>query len=243
METGTIGPTLSILRRGLAGVADEGGLELLVADDGSRDATASEAEAAGADRVIRLGLHQGKGSAVRAGILAAAGRTVAFCDADLAYAPDQILKLLAAVESGWDVATGSRRHVDAVTLVRAGRLREVTGRVFSALTQVVLVNERRDTQCGVKAFSAGAARQIFSLGRLRGFAFDVEVFVLAERLGLSLTEVPVELSNSRRSSVKVARHGLLMLRDVGRIRWWLARGGYGPAPSGAAGGAGGGTVG
>ncbi|HVA44096.1 MAG TPA: glycosyltransferase [Acidimicrobiales bacterium] len=243
-EAGVIGPTLERLRGGLAGVAGArsaaGGLELVVADDGSTDSTAEEAAAAGADRVLRLA-HRGKGAAVRTGILAATGRTVAFCDADLAYAPDQVLKVTQAVESGFDVAVGSRRHVDAVTLVRAGRLREVSGRVFSILTDTVLVGSRHDTQCGIKAFSDTAARQIFSRARIDGFAFDVEIFVLVDRLGLSLTDVAVELTNSRRSSVRVVPHSLGMLRDVARVRWGLARGHYsiggrsGPAREGSPG--------
>jgi len=226
-EAGIIGPTLERLRADLAdrATAGAGGLELVVADDGSTDSTAEEAAAAGADRVLRLA-HRGKGAAVRTGILAATGRTVAFCDADLAYAPDQVRKLSEAVESGFDVAVGSRRHVDAVTLVRTGRLREVSGRVFSILTDTVLVGSRHDTQCGIKAFSDTAARQIFSRARIDGFAFDVEIFVLVDRLGLSLTDVPVELTNSRRSSVRIVPHSLGMLRDVGRVRWGLARGRY-----------------
>ena len=224
-EEGVIGPTIERLRADLAGVEAAGGLELVVADDGSTDSTAEEAGAAGADRVLRL-VHRGKGAAVRAGVLAASGQTVAFCDADLAYSPDQVLKLTEAVESGFDVAVGSRRHVDAVTLVRTGRLREVTGRVFSLLTDTVLVGSRHDTQCGIKAFSSPAAGQIFSRARIDGFAFDVEIFVLVDRLGLSLTDVPVELTNSRRSSVRIVPHSLGMLRDVGRVRWGLARGRY-----------------
>ncbi len=224
-ESGVIGPTLQRLRAELAGVEGAGGLELVVADDGSTDSTAEEAAGAGADRVLRLA-HRGKGAAVRAGVRAAAGDTVVFCDADLAYAPDQVLKLTQAVESGFDVAVGSRRHVDAVTLVRTGRLREVTGRVFSLLTDTVLVGSRHDTQCGIKGFSNSAATQIFSRARIDGFAFDVEIFVLVDRLGLSLTDVAVELTNSRRSSVRVIPHSLAMLRDVGRVRWGLARGRY-----------------
>ena len=51
--------------------------------------------------------------------------------------------------------------------------------------------------------------------------------MLAARLGLRVVDVPVELTNSRRSSVRVSRQAVLMLRDVVRIRWWDARGVYG----------------
>jgi len=225
-EAGVIGATVARLRAELAAPVGGGGLELVVADDGSLDATATEAEAAGADRVLRLA-HRGKGSAVRGGMLAATGSTVAFCDADLAYAPDQVLRVLEAIEAGADVAAGSRYHDDAVALVRAGRLREVTGRAFSMLTDLTVLGSRHDTQCGLKAFSHDAARAVFSRARIDGFAFDVEVFALVNRLDLKVVDVPVQLTNSTRSSVRVVRDAAVMLRDVGRVRWGLARGAYG----------------
>ena len=96
-------------------------------DDGSRDGTADAARRGGADQVVEQPVNRGKGAAVRAGMLVARGRTVAFTDADLAYPPVQLLALLDQVESGWDVVVGSRRHVETSTLVRARRLREMTG--------------------------------------------------------------------------------------------------------------------
>lgn len=232
-EGQVIAGTVARLRAELAPVVGPGDLEVVVVDDGSRDATAARAAEAGADRVIRLFPHGGKGAAVRAGMLAAAGEVVAFCDADLTYGPDQVRRLMEKVEGGSDVAVGSRRHVDTVTLVRARRIREVTGRVFSAFTAAAVLGHRRDTQCGVKAFSGEAARAVFGRARLDGFAFDVEVFVIADRLGLSVVEVPVELINSGSSSVRVGRDTVLMLRDVMRVRWWARRGAYRPAPDGA----------
>ena len=74
---------------------------------------------AGADQVVVLPANRGKGAAVRAGVAAARGRTIAFTDADLAYSPDQLLLVLAEVEDGWDVAIGSRRHPDVDARARA----------------------------------------------------------------------------------------------------------------------------
>ncbi|HVM10374.1 MAG TPA: glycosyltransferase [Acidimicrobiales bacterium] len=214
------------LRAALEPVAVDGGLEIVVVDDGSSDATADAARAAGADQVLVLPRNRGKGAAVRTGILAARGRTIAYTDADLTYPPVQILGLLQLVEEGWDVVVGSRRHVDTTTLVRARRLREVTGRVFNLLTSVVLLGQYRDTQCGLKAFRSDVARVLFSKQRLDGFAFDVELFHLAERYRLSLTETPVTLANSTRSTVRVVDAALRMMRDLVRVRLWAASGLY-----------------
>ena len=225
-EVAAIGSTVARLRQGLESAGIEGPVEVVVADDGSADGTAEAAERAGADRVLRLPAHRGKGAAVREGVLAAEGRTVVFTDADLAYPPEQIAALVLAVESGGDVVVGSRRHVDTVTLVRNRRIREVTGRAFNLLTRALLPVARSDTQCGLKAFSSAAAHQIFGASRVDGFAFDVEVFVLADALGLTVEEVPVELANSDRSSVRLWPDALTMVRDLARIRWWMSTGGY-----------------
>ena len=221
-----IADAVAALREALEPVRVDGGLEIVIVDDGSGDGTADAARAAGADLVLEQPENRGKGAAVRRGALASRGRTVAFTDADLSYSPDQLLRLLAAVEEGWDVVVGSRRHEDTTTLVRAGRLRELGGRAINVLTQAVLLGQYRDTQCGLKAFRSDVARLLFGRSRVDGFAFDVELFHLAERYRLSLTEVPVTVANSSRSTVRVARDALHLVRDLFRIRRWAKHGRY-----------------
>jgi dolichyl-phosphate beta-glucosyltransferase len=221
-----IANTVARLRVELEKVDHHGGVEIVVVDDGSHDATVERARAAGADQVLRHEFNRGKGAAVRTGVLAARGRTVAFVDADLAYSPDQLVGLLNEVEAGWDVVTGSRRHTDTTTLVRAGRLREIGGRGINALTRAVLLGQYRDTQCGLKAFRSDVAQQIFRHSRIDGFAFDVEVFFLVEQYHLSLAEVPVRIENSTRSTVRVVKDAARLVRDLFRIRSWAHQGLY-----------------
>lgn len=225
-EEGRIADTIGRLRSELADLAGAGGLEIVVVDDGSPDRTAAVAEAAGADVVLRQVHNRGKGAAVRAGMLVASGRTLAFTDADLAYSPDHLRELVHEVEAGWDVVVGSRRHTDTTTLVRAGRLREVGGRAINLLTHLVLLGQHRDTQCGLKAFRSDVARLLFAHTRIDGFAFDVELFHLVERYRLSLTEVPVRVENSSRSTVNVVRDGIRLVRDLFRVLGYARRGDY-----------------
>ena len=174
--------------------------------------------------------NRGKGGAVRAGMLAARGRTIAFTDADLAYSPDQILNLLVEVERGWDMVVGSRRHTGTTTLVKARRLREIGGRVINVLTTTLLLGQYRDTQCGLKAFRSDCARLLFGQTRIDGFAFDIELFHLVERYELSVLEVPVRVENSERSTVKVARDAIRLTRDLIRVRRWAKQGVYAEYP-------------
>jgi dolichyl-phosphate beta-glucosyltransferase len=204
---------------------DDLDLEILVVDDGSTDATAARAAAAGA-RVIRLERNRGKGAAVRAGMLAAAGRTVAFTDVDLAYAPAQLRVLVAAVEDGWDVAVGNRWHPASAAVARPSIVRRASSRLFNLLTTAVLLGQYRDTQCGCKAFRSDVARVVFGRTRLDGFAFDVEVLHLVERYRLSLTEVPVQVSDGGPSTVRVAAAAAGMVRDLFRVRRWGSEGAY-----------------
>jgi dolichyl-phosphate beta-glucosyltransferase len=201
-------------------------LDIVVVDDGSGDDTAARAEAAGADQVVVHPMNRGKGAAVRSGAAVARGRTIVFTDADLAYDPAHLLVLLERIEDGWDVAVGSRRHTDTVTLVRAGRVREFGGRIINLLTQAVLLGHHRDTQCGLKGFRADVAPVVLGQGLIDGFAFDIELFHLVERNGLSMVEVPVQVENSEVSSVHVARDGVRLVRDLFRIRRYAAGGRY-----------------
>jgi dolichyl-phosphate beta-glucosyltransferase len=221
-----IADSIGRLRAALDKIDQDGGVEIVVVDDGSSDDTRERATEAGADQVLRHPQNRGKGAAVRTGVLAARGSTIAFTDADLAYSPDQIVGLLQKIEAGWDVVTGSRRHTDTTTLVRARRVREIGGRAINALTRAVLLGQYRDTQCGLKAFRADVARLIFAHTRIDGFAFDVEVFFLVEQYHLSLAEVPVRVENSSRSTVRVLRDALRLVRDLFRIRGWAHHGAY-----------------
>lgn len=225
-EADRIGDTVRRLSRALADIQRSGDYEVIVVDDGSSDATADAALAAGADQVVVQPRNRGKGAAVRAGVMAARGRAIAFTDADLAYPPDQLGRLLTAVEDGWDVAIGDRRHPDSRTLAPPPPLRALGSRIINWLGYAVLLGSYRDTQGGLKGFRSDVARFLFSRTRVDGFAFDIEVLHLVERHQLSLVEVPVEVANTRRSTVRPVRDVGRLLMDLVRIRRWSAEGEY-----------------
>jgi putative flippase GtrA len=225
-EVDGIGATVAAISAALVDLADHGGLEIIVVDDGSTDATADAALAAGAHQVVVLPENRGKGAAVRAGVAAARGRTVAFTDADLAYSPDQLLRVIGEVERGWDVAVGNRRHPATERVQGAGMLRDLGSRAVSLLAMGVLLSHPHDTQCGLKAFRSDVAKTVFALARVDRFAFDIEVLHLIERHGFTVAEVPVRLRAGERSTVRLVRDTLRLVRDLWRIRHWSATGAY-----------------
>lgn len=223
-EAARIAATVDELREAgaIAGVR----LEVVVVDDGSSDDTADVALRAGADQVVVLPANRGKGAAVRAGMLAARGDVLAFTDADLAYAPADVIAAARLVEQGWDVVVGDRRHPEATGRVGSNPLRSLGSRLVNLATYGVLLGSHRDTQCGLKVFRRDVARSLFARSRVDGFGFDVEVLHLIERDGRSLLTVPATARHSERSTVRLGRDTRRLLRDLWRVRHWSATGAY-----------------
>ena len=75
-----------------------------------------------------------------------------------------------------------------------------------------------DTQCGFKAFRLGVCRPVLQRARIDGFAFDVELLVLARRAGLRLREIPVRWNHTEGSKVRFIKDSLRMFREVIALR-------------------------
>lgn len=192
-------PTLGTVVAHLRGLGQP--FEVVVADDGSADATAAVAGDAGPEvRVLRLP-HRGKGAAVRAGVLAARGDLMLVTDADLSTPIVELDRLVEALER-CEVAIGSRHVAGARVPVPQRPDRRVMGRAFNLLVQALVLPGLRDTQCGVKLFRRDAGLAVFERCQSDGFAFDVEALALARGLGYRVAEVPVEWRNSPDSRVR-----------------------------------------
>jgi dolichyl-phosphate beta-glucosyltransferase len=210
-------------------------VEIVVVDDGSTDGTSAvvEKRPLTAARVghIRLPRNRGKGKAVVVGVEASRGAVVAFIDADLPYTLanlDWAVHLIASGEA--DVALGARDLTDSIYDPSYPLLRQIAGRAYAALVRWVLPLPFGDTQCGLKAFRADTARQLFSLLTIDGYGFDVELVYLACTRGHRIARFPVTLSHRHESRVRLLRDSWQLFGDLWRVRRNEARGLYGPRP-------------
>jgi dolichyl-phosphate beta-glucosyltransferase len=96
--------------------------------------------------------------------------------------------------------------------------REYMGKTFNFIVQSIVFKGIKDTQCGFKAFTAEAAKDIFSKAKIDGFGFDVEILYLALKAGYRIKEVPVEWYNDKRSTVNPISDSWKMLLDAIRVR-------------------------
>lgn len=198
--------------------------EAIFVDDGSIDDTARVLQsvlAARPDlpiRVIHGETHRGKGHAARQGMLEAKGRYVLLTDADLSTPMKEVDKLTAILENGSDVAIGSRVMGRAGAEVQQSFMGRISRRIFDRFVRTLLLPGIRDSQCGFKCFTREAAQVLFSVQKLDGFRFDVEVLYLARQMGLKVVEVPVMWRQGEGGRVPLLRDTTRLVQDLFKIR-------------------------
>lgn len=226
-EAGRIASTLTEV---LAFARDDSRLaEIIVVDDGSTDHTPQMVLAASIEakrlggppiQLVRHETNRGKGASVRTGFQHSTCDIVLFSDADLSAPISEMPLLVDPIIAGeCDITIGSRALANSRIELQQSLFRRNAGRMFNLMVRVFTGLQIHDTQCGFKAFRRSAALPVFSVQRIEGFAFDVELLYVARRAGLRIRELPVRWSHAEGSKVSMLRHTREMAFDLARIRW------------------------
>lgn len=195
--------------------------EIIFSDDGSMDGSAEIVESLRLPnvKVLRNPVNQGKGAAVRLAMLEADGDFILFTDADLAYGTKVIgesVDMFIQHPAG-DVIIGSR-NLDKDGYKAYTFSRKIASKIYIGFLCMVGGFRLSDSQCGCKAFTAKAAKEIFSRCTVNGFSFDFEVLLWASTLNMQIIEMPVKILHHRESKIRLFRDSFRMVKDILSIR-------------------------
>lgn len=194
--------------------------EIVLIDDGSQDQTVSLAKKILKNiphQFLTHEVNQGKGKAVKDGVLSSKGDYILFSDIDFSTPLSELPKLLEALKKT-DIAIGVRRHPDSRVIKHQPLLREYLGHVFTRLTNLLATPGISDVTCGFKAFRQDVAKKLFGLSRIKRWAFDAEILFLAQKYGFTITQVPVVWSDHAATKVHILQDGFRAFIDLLRIR-------------------------
>ncbi len=204
-------------------------LDMIIVDNNSRDDTGAVARAFATAhprvQVVNQPV-QGKGAAVRKGVLAAQGRYAFMCDADLAMPIEELSRFFPKnIGREYDIAIASREAPES-RRYNEPWYRHVMGRVFNFIVRILAVPGIQDTQCGFKALRRDVAHDLLPLLTIDGWAFDVELLALAVRRGYDVIEVGIPWYYGEGSRVNPVQDSFHMFREVLRVRRNLNAGLY-----------------
>lgn len=202
--------------------------EIIVVNDGSKDTTPEILEKISPQykglKVLSYPQNRGKGYAVRTGVLESVGKYVLFVDAGYCVPFNETENGLYFLETGYDIAIGSRLLDTSEILVQQPVYRSISGRIFALITKMLVgIKDIVDTQCGFKLFRKEVAREIFSQQKIDGFIFDVEILSIAQRLGYTIKEFPLKWSCDFDTRLNPRKESFKIIRDLVRIRLNLSR--------------------
>jgi dolichyl-phosphate beta-glucosyltransferase len=196
--------------------------EVIIVDDGSTDETVGCIRRRFGDRsqlkIVRQPERRGKGAAVQQGMLHGRGDYLFFSDADLSVPIEALPTFLTELRNHCDVAIGSRRAPGAKIEIHQPFFREMLGRVFTVLSNLVLGLRHSDATCGFKGFRRATAQDLFTRLRLPNWSFDSELLYLAHLKKYRVTEIPVTWRNDQATKVRLWKDvfasflGLLQIR-------------------------------
>jgi glycosyltransferase involved in cell wall biosynthesis len=191
--------------------------EVIVVSDGNTDQTAARAKELRSDFVTVLDypVNKGKGFALRSGVSVAKGDLIAFIDGDLDIHPEGIIRFVEMItDPAIDAVVASKSHPDS--LVHYPLFRRLQSRTFRLLVRLLFTLDVSDTQTGLKLFRREVLDVCLPHVTTDGFAFDLELLVLANDAGFRVIEGPVQLDFNFTTTTG-SRAVIDMIRELFRL--------------------------
>lgn len=191
--------------------------KFIFVDDGSTDATHTYLKEDENTIVLWNRVNKGKGYSIKKGVLASCSDYIFFIDADLAVDINYIKDMVDIMEStDYDIVIGER------DLKSRSPLRKLLSRGCNKILvkELPLLKDIKDTQCGLKGFKTGIAKQLFSNLNEYGFSFDIEILFNALKEGKRIHPVQVDYHESKieETSVNVFLEPFRFYKRIKRIK-------------------------
>tara|TARA_Y100001970_G_scaffold293025_1_gene437266 strand:+ start:2322 stop:3476 length:1155 start_codon:yes stop_codon:yes gene_type:complete len=176
---------------------------------------------------IELSINQGKGYAVKKGVLNSNGKYILFTDSDNSTPISELPKLMHVLDKkNIDICIGSRYLDNKTVKIKQPFYRIIISRLGNFLISLLLIDGIKDTQCGFKLFKSNVAKEIFEMQKVKRFGFDMEVLIIAKHYGFKIKEVPVSWINSEDSRFRLIKDSFITLKDLLYIKLNLITGRY-----------------
>jgi dolichyl-phosphate beta-glucosyltransferase len=195
--------------------------EVIIVDDGSQDNGATRDVAFSHGCVYAENpVNMGKGAAVRRGMKVANGKFLIFTDVDIPFETSAIEQFLHYLDfKEFNMVVGDRHLPGSSYFTEIPASRKLGSAVFTFIVGRFVTTGMFDTQCGMKGFRRETAMDLFGVGRINGFAFDVELIYIALKRNLDIKRLPVRLRNSEGSTVSLLKHSFDMVIDLLKIKF------------------------
>jgi len=196
--------------------------EIIISEDGSTDDTVKIAKSLKSKKVRLLsnGKRAGKGAAITSAASYAKGDILVFMDTDLASEPSHVKELVDYIEKGSAIVIGSRYLKESKAKRKI--VRHIASKSFNFLVRALLGSTLTDHQCGFKAFRKDLTLPVMDEIKEKGWFWDTELLVRAQRHGLKIKEIPIEWREAADSRFNLINDSYMM--GLGLLRFKLRNG-------------------